>query len=49
MLESDLNVNASRLEPSAISPAQLEFNKHLISLSEGAPQWYEVRYVAVVL
>ncbi|MCJ1249338.1 hypothetical protein MMC30_006561 [Trapelia coarctata] len=42
MLGSDLNVDSSKLQPSAIDPAQIEFNKYLISVLEGGPQWYEV-------
>jgi len=42
MLQSDLNVNFSKLQSSAIDPAQLEFNKYLISIGESGPKWYEV-------
>lgn len=42
MLQSDLNVNSSRLQSSAIDPAQIEFNKYLIFIAEGGPKWYEV-------
>ena len=42
MLQSDLQINVARLQPSAVSGAQAEFNNDLISLLQAGPAWYEV-------
>ena len=43
MLQSDLQINVARLQPSAVSRAQAEFNGNLVSLLQAGPAWYEVQ------
>ena len=41
-LKSDLQLDAAKFAPSAISQKTSDFNDKLIKIMEGGPRWYEV-------
>lgn len=41
-LTSDLQLDAAKLRPDAISGKTREFNDKLIKIMKGGPKWYEV-------
>lgn len=41
-VKSDLQLDASKFAPKAISQATHDFNEQLIKIMDGAPKWYEV-------
>lgn len=41
-LKSDIKIDASKFEPSAISKQTEKLNQHIIDIFEPVPKWYEV-------
>lgn len=41
-LKSDLSIDSSKFDPSAVSEQTKSFNDHLIKVMTGGPRWYEV-------
>lgn len=41
-LQSDLQLDTSKLGPDAITKETAEFNQKLIKMMDGEPKWYEV-------
>ena len=41
-LQSDLFVNASKMEPEAVNPTDKELNDYLVAITEKGPPWYQV-------
>jgi len=46
-LQSDLTIDASKLEPEAMTESTRKLNASLMSMLDGAPRWWEV-YSALV-
>jgi len=42
VLENDLRINGSRLQPNAVTEAQHRFNENLIAIGRKSPKWFEV-------
>ncbi|MCJ1392509.1 hypothetical protein MMC18_005377 [Xylographa bjoerkii] len=42
VLENDIQINGSRLQPDAVTEAQQRFNENLIAIGKKGPKWFEV-------
>ena len=42
MIESDVKINVSKLQPEAVPQSMHEFNNHLTKIMESNPKWWEV-------
>nr|KMM67005.1 hypothetical protein CPAG_03341 [Coccidioides posadasii RMSCC 3488] len=42
VFESDVSLNVSKFQPSAIPPASHAVNQHIMSMADGKPRWWEV-------
>lgn len=43
-LHSDLNIDASKLRPDAVSDASKQMNNYLIKIQQDGPRWFEVHH-----
>ena len=48
-LSSDLNLSASKFDPSAIPEATAQLNAQLIEIMENGPRWWEVLHSTLQL
>ena len=44
VLENDLRINGSRLQPDAVTELQRQFNENLIAIGRKGPKWFEVSF-----
>jgi hypothetical protein len=46
-LASDINLNAAKFRPDAVSEQTKAFNQHIVDATAGGPTWWEVIYLTL--